>query len=262
MLHGHPGNHHCLSVFAECLQDHLWIIAPDLRGYGQSPATAPFAMYDHLQDLEALLAHLQIDQYLALGWSLGGILALELALRSPAQVLGLILVATAARPVGNHPPVTIWDEINTGIASILNAIWPGWEWNIQTFGQRSLYRYLIRNHTPLAYRYLAAEALPAYLQTSPYARDALRSALRQKYNRLDQLDSLAARDLPVLVMAGAEDRHITSAASQETADRFPQAKLMVYPETAHLFPWEIPTQVQQDVKAWLQDQGWYPADHT
>lgn len=251
-LHGHPGNAECLSLFGEALYKNFWVIAPDLRGYGSSKATASFAMTDHLVDLECLLDSLHLDPCLLLGWSLGGILALELALRFPHRIQGLILIASAARPVGNHPPVTWWDQLSTGIASLINATVPGWEWNIETFGKQSLYRYLIQQHTPRTYRYLAQQALPAFLQTSPYATTALRNALRARYSCLDQLTTLSC---PVLVMAGSEDRHITAQASQETAHLLPNSTWICYPQTAHLFPWEIPDQVCADLEHWLSKQG-------
>ena len=100
---------------------------------------------------------------------------MELALRLPQRVTGLILVATAARPRGNHPPISWQDNIYTGIAGLLNYIKPSWQWNIETFGKRSLFRYLIQQHTPTAYNYIAREAVPAYLQTSPAATSALYS---------------------------------------------------------------------------------------
>lgn len=253
MLHGHPGGGRCMHVFAEAIRDQFWAIAPDLRGYGSSRAPASFQLQDHLSDLDALLERLSLDRFLVLGWSLGGILALELALRHRQRVQGLILIASAARPVGNHPPVDVWDEINTGIASVLNWIWPGWEWVIATWGRRSLYRYLIQHHTPEAYRYLARFALPAYLQTSTHAQHALRAALRERYDRTSDLNTL---DMPALVMAGEQDCHITCAASQETAQALPRATWIPYLGTAHLFPWEIPGQVQQDLKQWLSNHHW------
>jgi pimeloyl-ACP methyl ester carboxylesterase len=240
-----------MEVFAEGLQHRYRLIAPDLRGYGSSRTDQPFEMTDHLQDLAALLDQIQMDQCLVLGWSLGGILAMELALRDPGRVRGLILVATAAHPVGDHPPITVWDQVYTGIASLLNLLFPGWPWAIETFGKRSLYRYLIQQHTPQTYRYIAACAVPAYLKTSAYARRALSQALRQGYNRLGDLESI---QVPALVMAAAHDCHITPAASQKTAQALPQADWILYPDVAHLFPWEIPSQVQQDILAWIEQR--------
>lgn len=248
-LHGHPGSGSSLSVFTRHLSQSFQTFAPDLRGYGKSQTSLDFEMTDHLYDLEALLDKYSISQCLVLGWSLGGILALELALRLPKRVTGLILIATAARPRGNHPPISLSDNLYTGIASILNRLQPGWQWNIDTFGKRSLYRYLIQQHTPTAYRYLATEGMSAYLQTSRVATKALNNALRTGYNRLFDLEKISC---PSLVIAGAEDRHITAHSSRETAQNLPNCQWHCYPNTAHLFPWEIPEQLLADIDHWLK----------
>jgi pimeloyl-ACP methyl ester carboxylesterase len=248
-LHGHPGMGSSMSVFTQHFAQHFQTIAPDLRGYGNSQTSIDFAMIDHLADLEALLDRLQVKKCLVLGWSLGGILAMELALRSPDLVSGLILVASAARPWGDHPPISWQDNLYTGIAGIVNWIYPGWQWNIDTFGRRSLFRYLVQTHTPETYGYLAQEAVPAYLRTSRRAARALFTAIQQGYNRLADLPQIQC---PSLVLAGECDRHITAAASQETMGHLANAEWQCYPNTAHLFPWEIPTQVLADIDHWLQ----------
>lgn len=237
-----------MAVFTEHLSQRFQTIAPDLRGYGKSLADSEFEMTDHLLDLEALLDQLNIKQCLVLGWSLGGILAIELALRLPARVTGLILVATAARPWGSHPPITWQDLFYTGVAGIINRLSPGWQWNIDTFGKRSLFRYLIQQHTATAYRHLADEGMTAYLQTSGAARRALAKALQSGYNRLDVLPQIQC---PSLVLAAAADRHITPESSLETAQILRNCQSHCYPNTAHLFPWEIPDQVLADLDRWI-----------
>ena len=151
-LHGHPGSGRSLSVFTQHLSQRFQTLAPDLRGYGNSPTQVNFNMIDHLIDLEALLDRFQVERCLILGWSLGGILAMKLALKLPHRVSGMILIATAARPRSSHPPISWQDNLYTGLASILNRLQPSWQWNIDTFGKRSLYRYLIQQHTPATYR--------------------------------------------------------------------------------------------------------------
>lgn len=247
-LHGHPGSSQCMSVFTDHLSQQFQTISPDLRGYGKSPTRHPFDITDHLLDLQHLLNKLQIDQFLILGWSLGGILALELALRFPTRVTGLILVASAARPRSNHPPLHWQNYLYTGIAGTLNLVFPGWQWNINTFGTRSLLRYLIHQQTPTAYHYLATQGTPAYLQTTPAATRALTRALKQGYNREPDLAQIQC---PTLLLAGAEDCHITAASSLATAQRLPRAIWHCYPQAAHLFPWEIPHQVLSDIDHWL-----------
>lgn len=247
-LHGHPGSGQCMSVFSDRLESQFQIIAPDLRGYGKSRSQGNFAMREHLLDLETLLDQHQINNCLILGWSLGGILAMELALRCPHRVAGLILIASAARPRSSHPPITWQDNLYTGLAGILNWWFPSWQWNIDTFGKRSLFRYLIQQHTATAYHYLATEAVPAYLQTSQAATRALNLALREGYNLLPNLPQIQC---PCLVLAGAEDRHITSESSRETALQLQDAVWHCYPNTAHLFPWEIPDLVLADINQWI-----------
>jgi pimeloyl-ACP methyl ester carboxylesterase len=248
-LHGHPGTGRSLSVFTNHLSKRYKTFAPDLRGYGKSRWNGNFNMNDHLTDLEALLDRFEIEKCLVLGWSLGGILAMELALRLPERITGLILVATAAKPRGSHPPITWQDNLYTGVAALINYIKPSWQWNIDTFGKRSLFRYLIQQHTSTAYNYIATAAVPAYLQTSPAATRALYSEIQSGYNRLLDLQQI---ECPSLVLAGEQDCHITSSSSLETAQHLNNSQWQCYPNTAHLFPWEVPQQVLNDIDHWLE----------
>lgn len=247
-LHGHPGSAKTMGVFTEGLRDRYRTLAPDLRGYGRSQTRSPFDIEDSLTDLVELLDALGIERCLVLGWSLGGILAIELALRYPERVAGLILIATAARPVGAHPPTSWVELLNTSLGSILNVLAPGNRLVRHRLGPRSLYRYLLRQHTPHAYHRLAKEGFWAFLGTSPLAHRALNRALARRYNRLPDVGAIA---VPCLVLCGAEDCHITAAASLETAAHLPTAVSHCYPNTAHLLPWEIPDQLLDDIHHWL-----------
>ena len=250
-LHGHPGSAASMSVFTNYLSQQYQTIAPDLRGYGKSRYQRQFVMEDHLNDLLALLDRQQIEQCLVLGWSLGGILAMELVLKQPARFTGMILIATAAHPCSSHPPETWQDLLFTGIGGILNYLKPAWQWNIDTFGKRSLFRYLINQHQPESYRYLAAEGVPAYLQTSKAAHNALFTAIKQGYNRLSDIEQIS---LPSLMLSGECDRHITALSSQTTAQHLRNCQYKNYPQVAHLFPWEIPDLVLADIQGWLDNR--------
>ncbi|HKV90093.1 MAG TPA: alpha/beta hydrolase [Thermoplasmata archaeon] len=67
------------------------VVRYDLRGYGGSaPATSEFYP---VRDLAALLDHVRLDRPLIVGPSMGGKIAIDLALAEPARVGGLLLVA-------------------------------------------------------------------------------------------------------------------------------------------------------------------------
>jgi 3-oxoadipate enol-lactonase len=73
----------------------------DLRGFGgSSPATAP---YSPLEDIRSLLDHLHVQRPLVVGSSMGGALAVALALESPERVGGLFLAAPGLTG-GIEPP--------------------------------------------------------------------------------------------------------------------------------------------------------------
>ena len=248
-LHGHPGSSQTMSVFTNVLCQHYQTIAPDLRGYGQTKANQKFEMEEHVSDLKELLEQLQIKECLILGWSLGGILGLELTMALPEVVRGVILVASAARPCSDHPPTSLPELLFTGLAGIINYVRPGGNWNINTFGKRSLFQHLIYQQTSEAYQYLGKQGVKAFFQTSISAHQALNKALSKRYNRLDDLGQIT---VPCLVLAGQYDRHITAQASAETANYLLQSQYICYPNTAHLFPWEIPDLVNKDIQKWLE----------
>lgn len=250
-LHGHPGSSKTMSVFTDVLSKNYKTIAPDLRGYGKTTAGGSFQMEDHLEDLQQLLDRYEIEECLLLGWSLGGILSLELALQNSDRFSGLIMVASAAYPKSSHPSTSVADLVYTGISGIVNYFKPGWQWNIDTLAKKSLFRYLIQQQTTSAYNYLGTQGVPAFLQTSLAAHKALSNAISSGYNRLSELDRVK---IPCLILAGECDRHITAQSSQETARYLENASFICYPETAHLFPWEIPHLVNQDIQKWLQSE--------
>lgn len=264
-LHGHPGNSEAMQTFVSHFQDRgIKAIAPDLRGYGRAKANSAFAMSDHIQDLWDLLEREQDHpntEYLILGWSLGGILAIELALRTfesqslqavtKPKIAGLILIATAAKPRSSLPKIAWWEYVNLVIAVIshlaLAPIAPNTRWYIEWFGKRSLIKYLIQQHTKTAYDRIATTGAKAYLQTSRHAHRALMQALRQGYDRTQDLSKIS---IPCLAIAAEQDRHITANSTAETAKLLPNCEFICYPNTAHLLPWEIGDRLLADIATW------------
>lgn len=74
----------------EALAKEHRVVRYDMRGFGRSPI--PPEPYSHAVDLVNLLKKLRIDRAVLIGASLGGRVALELAVSQPDLVTGLVLV--------------------------------------------------------------------------------------------------------------------------------------------------------------------------
>ena len=104
------------------------ILLYDKRGHGLSDlGTPPYAMSDHIDDLEALLDHVGAGEIVVCGLSVGGLIAQGIAARRPEQVRALILCDTS------HKIGTL-DSWNTridavrgqGIAAIADGVMKLW----------------------------------------------------------------------------------------------------------------------------------------
>lgn len=105
-VHGVTSSHLAWQLLAEELPG-VRIVAPDLRGRGQSNALAgPAGMAAHADDLAAVCAHLDVVPALVVAHSMGAFVAVVLAHRHPALVRRLVLVdggLPLAAPAGLAP---------------------------------------------------------------------------------------------------------------------------------------------------------------
>ena len=93
LLHGFGGCGLHWQPFAARLAEHFRLIVPDLRGHGRS--TNPAGVFTHRQaaeDVFALLDHLKIARFRAMGISTGGMTLLHMATRQPARVEAMVLI--------------------------------------------------------------------------------------------------------------------------------------------------------------------------
>ncbi|MEO7912113.1 MAG: alpha/beta hydrolase [Roseiflexaceae bacterium] len=98
LLHGHPQTHVMWHAIAPRLAQDFTVVAPDLRGYGESskPATTP----DHMpyskramaQDQVALMSQLGFEQFFVAGHDRGGRCAYRMALDHPERVRKLAVL--------------------------------------------------------------------------------------------------------------------------------------------------------------------------
>jgi 3-oxoadipate enol-lactonase len=90
------------------------VIDYDRRGFGGSNGPLPSRLEDHTTDAVELLDQQGVGAVVVVGWSAGGIVALDLALRHPDRVLGLVLVE-APLHAKRHPTVRMLRGVAAGL---------------------------------------------------------------------------------------------------------------------------------------------------
>jgi pimeloyl-ACP methyl ester carboxylesterase len=94
VLHGGLGSIEGMSHQIMALAASHYVIAPDSRGHGRSTdSNAPLSYSLMSDDMLKLLDRLQIDQVDVVGWSDGGIVGLDLAIRHPDRIRRLVAIS-------------------------------------------------------------------------------------------------------------------------------------------------------------------------
>jgi len=95
MLHGWPESSYCWEGVANFLHPDLRVIAPDLRGLGDSERTLEPLLYQKAElakDIAEIVDALHIGDFYLVGHDWGGVVAQELALLIPTRVKKLVLM--------------------------------------------------------------------------------------------------------------------------------------------------------------------------
>ncbi len=205
------------------------VITFDHRGIGKSKslmhAYTTEAMAD---DAVSILDALDIERVHVYGFSLGGMVAQQVALRHPDRVQALVLGATHSG--GRHmafpdPDVLAFFQRRARMPSEV-AAWASVPYN---YGPRTRTDQVDRIAEDIERR------LKNPFNERAYQAQLLAASLHNCYRRLNRIKS------PTLVVHGAEDRIIPLANAQMTAEQLPGAQLKILPDAGHLYPTEDPT---------------------
>ena len=97
-LHGLSSNHTTwLNIMKKLLENGYNFLTLDLRGHGFSDKTKKRRLYQlsvFSDDLEKILKQEQIRNFILIGYSFGGQIAIDYVIKYPQSVKGLILIST------------------------------------------------------------------------------------------------------------------------------------------------------------------------
>ena len=101
VLHGGLGNIEGMSFQIRALAKSHFVIAVDSRGQGRSTgANRPLSYSLMSDDMVKVLDFLKINQVDVVGWSDGGIIGLDLAMRHPERIRRLVAISANYNPDG------------------------------------------------------------------------------------------------------------------------------------------------------------------
>jgi len=106
MLHGGVNPADMFGAPLAAMAETHQVIAVHLRGHGlSSDGDAPWSSELMADDVDALLEAIGIGSADVMGYSLGGGVALQLAIRHPERVGKLVMVSASIKTSGNYPEV-------------------------------------------------------------------------------------------------------------------------------------------------------------
>ena len=244
LLHGFTGTGEFWLPVANRLPGRRCIV-PDLPGHGGTDAPVPAGEWrlDRAADEVAhLLDRLGVERFALAGYSLGGRLALSLALRHAERVAALVLVGAspgleddAERADRARADAALADSIELGG---IEAFSRAWEANPLFATQASM-----------------DESLQAPMRAQRRAQDPakLAAALRafgtgEQPPVHDRLERLA---MPVLAMAGELDPKFSAIAAAMAA-RIPGAAVRIVPGAGHAVPLERADDCAAEIERFLR----------
>lgn len=92
-VHGYTSSGQAFNALARHFQSRFRIIAPDVRGHGETAwsPTEAYQYYDQISDLAGFIDQLGLEQFILIGTSMGGIIAMAYAGAHPERLVRLII---------------------------------------------------------------------------------------------------------------------------------------------------------------------------
>jgi pimeloyl-ACP methyl ester carboxylesterase len=234
LLHGHGANLRIFAVLAAQLRTAgLRVIAFDQRGFGRSSAVPPtFGFRGLIDDLAIVLSSLDLRDAIVVGHSMGGVVALGLAVQRPEVVADRVAALVVINGTARGPADRALQRVRAAAL----------DWTVTEHVGRHPRHGLVlaRGNFGLHAQRSHVAAVRTIGQASPAAR---RQGLTRRLLGIDLSDRLGEVNVPVVAVAGTLDRVIPASESERMVELLPRARLEVFSGAGHMVPLERPAEV-------------------
>jgi pimeloyl-ACP methyl ester carboxylesterase len=217
------------------LKKYFQVVYFDNRGIGKTDKPqGPYTIRMMADDTIGLMDYLNIKKANILGFSMGGVIALEITTGHPDRIMKLILNSTSA----------CIDENNGGTREIFEAF----KLPLRKASVRGLSLSLNDPLKRMMY-------LPLVKMNSWFLKDSDLAGLQGQadavtnYSYLDKLPSLK---IPTLVITGTKDHNVKPTSSETLAKNIPGAKLVKIDNGSHMICAEMSKRYNEEVYNFLK----------
>ncbi len=226
LIHGAGSSH--LSWPAEIRRmNGQRVLAVDLPGHGKSNGVAQQSIRAYTEQMMEFLTALGLYQAVFVGHSMGGTIALDLAIQHPEHVAGLGLISTGAYLGIDANFLEDLTNPLTVPAALL-------KFSTQAFG---------------------SSASPALVEKCMGVMQETRTSVLQgdfwACANVDLRESVGQIEAPTWVIVGSEDKITPVAYAHFLVDRIAAARLQMIPDAGHMAFLEQPARVAQGLQQFL-----------
>jgi pimeloyl-ACP methyl ester carboxylesterase len=225
LLHGYPLNHRMWAAQIGALSPHCRVIAPDLRGFGESTlgesdADRGVSMPEYAADVAALLDAIDVREPAILcGLSMGGYIMWQFLRQFPDRVKAFVPCDTRAIADSDEARAgrlkTASEVREKGVEPIIEAMLPK----------------LLGEQTRQSRPNVVAELTAIMRSSRP---EAIAAALRGMAARPDVTPDLSKFTQPALLIVGADDAISPPDEMRGIAEKLPNAKFVEIPNSGHM----------------------------
>jgi|ERR1022692_4032152 pimeloyl-ACP methyl ester carboxylesterase len=246
LIHGHPFNRSMWAPQADALTaDGYRVVAPDLRGYGESSVLPGITSLEvFARDAAGLMDHLGLGRVVIGGLSMGGQIVMEFYRLFSERVRGLLLAATF--PTAETPEGKV---LRNAVADRLLA-------EGMTGYSDEVINKMIAPYNVAALPGVAAHVLRMMRGTSP---EGAAAAVRGRAERPDYCELLTQISVPTLVVVGADDEYTPVSDAEFMHNQIRDSVLTIIDGAAHMPNLERPAEFNTALRQFLVRAGFGPS---
>ncbi|REK92100.1 alpha/beta fold hydrolase [Streptomyces inhibens] len=221
LVHGHPFDRSMWRPQIEHFsRSGRRVIAPDLRGYGQSTVVAgKTPLETFVRDIVRLLDHLGIERFVLGGLSMGGQIVMEFYRLFPDRIRALLLADTFAAAETEEGRTARYEMAERLLREGMDG-----------YAHQVLSK-MVSPHNIATQPDVAEHVLRMMTGTAP---EGAAAALRGRAERPDYTELLSHISVPALVVVGTEDAYTPVSDARDIYERIPNAELAIIEQAAHM----------------------------